>query len=103
MNVVKFTKFQYAMLNVFGYMTSFLGTLYYNMYLKDKEFRLCFKYACVVGVLGSVTSLIFVLRWNLEIGISDTIFIMLSDIVVGTLSLAYTMLPLMVLFAKITP
>jgi hypothetical protein len=82
------------MLNVFGYVTLFMGTLYYNMYLKDKECRQLFKYASFLGIFGALTSLIFVLRWNLYLGINDSLFIMFTDLITGTLGLALTILPI---------
>lgn len=91
------------MLNVFGYITMFAGTIYYNMFLKDREFRTLLKYACFLGIFGSFTSLAFVLRWNISLGINDSLFIMTTDLVTGTLGLALTLLPIQVLFAKITP
>ena len=94
MNILKFSKFQYAMLNVFGYLTLFMGTMYYNKYLKEFEFRTLLKYACYLSVFGSITSLMFVQRWNLYLGISDSLFIMFTDIVTGTLGLAFTILPI---------
>ena len=89
MEIVKFSKWEYAMLNVMGYATMFLGTLYYNMYLKDKEVRTLLRYACWIGLIGSITSYVFVMRWNLMLGINDTTFIILTDVVTGTLFLAF--------------
>mmetsp|Transcript_13088 Transcript_13088/g.22088 ORF Transcript_13088/g.22088 Transcript_13088/m.22088 type:complete len:291 (+) Transcript_13088:622-1494(+) len=103
LNVIKFTKFQYAMFGVLGYASLSLGTLYYNLYLKEHEVRTLLKWACYMGVVGSLLSLFFVLRWNLACGISDIFCIVFTDIVLGTLGLAYSQLPTMVLFAKITP
>lgn len=90
-------------MGVLGYLSLSLGTIYYNMYLKEKECRTLLKYACFLGLFSSFFGYIFALRWNTIFGISDTVFIILTDVVIGTLSLAYTNLPIMVLFAKITP
>lgn len=103
MNVVEFSKFQYAMFNVLGYFSLTMGTIYYNTYLKDHEVRTLLRWACVIGVVGSLLSLIFALRLNLIFGVSDLLTIVFSDVVLGTLGLAYSQLPTMVLFAKITP
>lgn len=91
------------MFNVLGYGCLSLGTIYYNLYLKDREIRTLFKWACYLGVISSTVNYIFAMRWNLAVGISDTALIVCSDIVLGTLGLAFTNLPMMVLFAKITP
>ena len=39
MNVIKFSKFQYAMLGVLGYASLTLGTMFYNRFLSEKEIR----------------------------------------------------------------
>lgn len=73
------------MLNVLGFVTMSFGTVYYNMYLKDKEVRTLLNYACRISLIGALTSFVFVMRWNSLIGISDTLFIIGTDVVIGTL------------------
>lgn len=90
MNVIKFSKFQYAMLGVLGYASLTLGTMFYNRFLSEKEIRFSLQIACWIGVFGSLVSLCFVMRWNLLLGISDIAFVVLTDVVLGTLGLAYT-------------
>merc|ERR1712086_76713 len=80
-----------------------LGTAYYNMYLKEQEVRTLIRYATYLSIFGALVNLAWANRLNLEYGISDGAFVLLTDIGLGTLSLAYTQLPIMVLFAKITP
>lgn len=62
-----------------------------------------FKCSVIIGVFSSVISMIFVMRWNLLLGISDLAFILLTDTVTSVLGLAFTQMPMMILFAKITP
>lgn len=56
-----------------------------------------------MNIIAGVANLLWVKRVNLEYGISDSVFVVLTDVVVGTLSLAFRMMPTMILFAKITP
>lgn len=86
-----------------GYCTLTIGTVYYNLYLKTVETRTLFRWATYLGLIGGIFSYCFVMRWNLLIGISDTCFMIFDDLVIHTLRLALTILPAMVLFAKITP
>lgn len=60
-------------------------------------------YAIYIGIFGSFIMLMFVLRLNLKFGIGDLTLIIFSSIVTDTLGLAFSMLPTLVLFAKITP
>ena len=43
------------------------------------------------------------MRWNLSWGISDYFFLIFTDVVFGAISTAFGLLPIMALFAKITP
>lgn len=85
MNVVNFSKYQYALLNVLSFASIFIGTLLYNNYLKDKEFRTMLSLAIWVGLVGSMASLAFVLRLNVTIGINDNVFIFFTDVVTSSL------------------
>ena len=69
------------MLTLLGFVTLLLGTMLYNRYFKESEFRDSMKWAIYISLIGGVTSLIFVLRLNLVIGISDIVFILFTDIV----------------------
>ena len=42
-------------------------------------------------------------RWNVYYGINDIFFIVFTTIVTDTLAMSFSMMPTMVLFAKITP
>ena len=86
-----------------GYIALFAGTLFYNKFLRDKEIRLMLTYAIFIGILGSMVSLVFALRWNLLVGIGDLELIIFSGVVTDVLGLAFSLLPTLVLFAKITP
>ncbi len=60
-------------------------------------------YALIIGSIGCAFNLAFVLRLNIALGINDLVFIVFTSIVTDTLGLAFSMLPMLVLFAKITP
>ena len=80
-----------------------LGTIVYKQYFKDTETRTVIFYSTVISVVSSFVHLVFALRWNLLMGISDLVFIIFTDVVFGCLSLAFCVLPSLALFAKITP
>ena len=103
LNTVKMSKFQYSMLGVIGQITSVFGTMYYEAQLKDIEVRTLLYWSTVVSVISSLAGWGFALRWNLLLGINDMIFVILTDTIFGTISLAMNTLPTLALFAKITP
>jgi len=59
--------------------------------------------AIVVACLSAFFNLIFVLRWNLKIGINDIIFVMLTSTVTDSLNYALFVVPPLVALAKMTP
>ena len=63
---------------------------YYNKFLKDREVRTLLLYACYLSCISSLLSLLFAMRFNLVIGINDLLFTAFTDVVLGTLGLAYT-------------
>ena len=56
-----------------------------------------------VMMLGAFSAYAFAMRWNLQVGMSDYLFLFLTDVVFSSIQIAFTTLPLMSLFAKITP
>ena len=60
-------------------------------------------YNVIFGVVGAWLQFMFAMRWNLDMGISDYAFLIFTDVVFGAISLSFGTLPIMALFAKITP
>lgn len=59
--------------------------------------------AFITGSLGAFLNFCFAKRWNLEIGIPDIVFLLFTDVVFEVLVTMLYTLPIMALFAKITP
>ena len=77
--------------------------MYYNLYLQKYEARTLFTWATWITIFANVLSVFFAFRWNVYLGISDTLFFLFTETVIGALGLALYFLPMMVVFAKITP
>jgi Na+/melibiose symporter-like transporter len=103
LNVVHFSKFTVAMLTLLGFVTLLSGTLSYERFLKKHEVRKLMRWNIFIGIVGTFISLMFAMRLNLALGISDIVFVIVSSIITDTLSTAFSQLPVLVLFAKITP
>jgi hypothetical protein len=56
-----------------------------------------------IGLFGGLSTLIFTLRLNLLFGMNDIAFIVFTSVITDTLSPAFSTMPLLVLYAKITP
>ena len=103
LNIVHFSKFTVSMLTVLGFVTLLSGTLAYERLLKNYEVRKLMRWNINIGIIGTAIWLIFAMRLNLAMGISDLAFVIISSMVTDTLSTAFSQMPVLVLFAKITP
>ena len=103
LNVVHFSKFTVSLLTLLGFATLLTGTMAYERYLKNYEVRKLMEWNTMIGALGCFITLIFAMRLNLAMGISDIVFVIVSSVITDTLSTAFSQLPVLVLFAKITP
>jgi hypothetical protein len=55
------------------------------------------------SLVGALFNLALVLRLNLLIGVNDLVFVVITGVISDTMSLAFSFLPTVVLFTKITP
>ena len=78
---------------MFGFATLLLGTMIYNKYLKEREYRDLMKWSFYIGFVGALTGLIFAMRWNVAVGINDLVFIIFTGIVTDTLSMSLRVMP----------
>jgi len=101
--VVGVSKFMFAMITLIGQVCSILGVIVYEMWLKEVEVRTVLFWNVILGIIGAFLNYSFAMRWNLACGISDYAFIIFTDVVFGAITTAFSTLPVMALFAKITP
>lgn len=83
-------------------MASMVGVLIYHKLLKDYQFRSLLFYAQLLYVVSGMLDLIFVLRWNLKLGIPDYFFVILEECSVR-ISGRIRWMPMMVLSTKLCP
>ena len=103
LNEAHITKFQFAMFGVLSRACNIVGTVIYKNHFRQTETRTVIFYSTIISVISAFGHLVFALRWNLQMGIPDLIFIIFTDVVLGCFLLAFCVLPCMALFAKITP
>ena len=103
MNVIGVTKFFFSVLVLVGHLCSIVGALIYKAFFRSVDTRWMVFWATVVHVIGEFLNFVFAKRWNLEIGIDDIVFLFFTDIVFSALKTLLYTLPIMALFAKITP
>ena len=87
MDIANFTKFDYAMFSVIGYVCLFVGSMAYNALLKNKEIRCMMVMACFVNLIGAAGSLLFCR--NMLFGIDPYWFMILTSTVADVLYNAF--------------
>lgn len=103
LDILGFSQFQYALLSLIGAIFMLIGSIVYSKCLKRFESRNLIGFASFVHILGSFSSLAFVLRWNLRMGISDIVFAFCTSSTLMPLQYALFILPPYILVAKLTP
>lgn len=81
---------------------SLLGILLYNLYLKQLPIKSIMKWSSIISVPLSLTQVLLVTRWNLELGIPDKMFALVDSAVLTVLG-QVAFMPTLVLAARISP
>lgn len=103
LNEIKISKFIFSLLALLGQICHIIGALIYKAWCRNVDYRIMILCAMIVASLGAFLSYTFAMRWNLAIGIPDMAFLFFTDIVFSTINTILFSLPLLALFAKITP
>lgn len=82
--------------------SSLFGIILYNQKLKSVPLRTIFKWTCILGTILGMTPLLLVTHYNRIIGIPDTWFAIIDDIVLSVFG-QITFMPLLVLAASMCP
>ncbi|PIN11908.1 hypothetical protein CDL12_15492 [Handroanthus impetiginosus] len=91
-----------GMIYAIGAVASIVGVIIYHKALKDYPFRALLFFAQLVYGVSGMLDLIFILRWNLALGIPDYFFVILEECVSRIVSrIRWT--PMMVLSSQLCP
>lgn len=103
LNVIKISKFFFSLLVLIGQICHIIGALIYKAWCRNIDTRWMIFFAMCVGVLSAFLQFTFAKRWNLSMGIPDVAFLLFTDVVFSTVGVILYTLPILALFAKITP
>ena len=103
LNVIGISKFTFALLVLIGNICHVVGALFYKAFCRSVETRWMVLFAMIVAVFSTFLNFCFAKRWNTDIGISDLVFLLFTDIVFSVVGTLLYTLPILALFAKITP
>ncbi|KAL3500293.1 hypothetical protein ACH5RR_039386 [Cinchona calisaya] len=85
-----------------GALASIVGVLIYQKTLKDYPFRSLLFFAQLLYAVSGMLDLVFILRWNLALGIPDYFFVIMEECVSRIISRIRWM-PMMVLSSRLCP
>uniref|UniRef100_A0A7N0V486 Folate-biopterin transporter 6 n=1 Tax=Kalanchoe fedtschenkoi TaxID=63787 RepID=A0A7N0V486_KALFE len=91
-----------GMIYAIGSLASMVGVLIYHKFLKDYPFRNLLFFAQLLYAISGMLDLIFILRWNLTLGIPDSFFVICEQCVSHIVSKLRWM-PMIVLSTKLCP
>ena len=80
-----------------------IGALIYKAFCRGIETRTMVFVAMIITSIGIMLQFIFAKRWNLDIGVSDLLFLFFTDVIFSVLSTLFFSIPIFSFFAKITP
>ncbi|KAG6649733.1 hypothetical protein CIPAW_07G231000 [Carya illinoinensis] len=91
-----------GIVHAFGALASVAGVLIYHKFLKDYPFRKLLSLAQLLYASSGMLDLIFMLRWNLILGVPDYLFVVMEECVSSTVSKIRWM-PMIVLSTQLCP
>ena len=92
----------FGQLGLISSISSLIGILLYNQKLKTVPLRTLFKWTCIMGTILGMSPIMLITHFNRVIGLPDTWFAILDDIVLSVFG-QITFMPILVLAAKICP
>lgn len=103
LNVIGVSKFMFSMLVLLGQICHIIGALIYKAFCRNVDTRIMVLLSMITSIISNFLNFCFAKRWNLNWGIPDIVFLLFTDIVFSIISTLLFTLPIMALFAKITP
>ncbi|KAL2897580.1 putative folate-biopterin transporter 6, partial [Bienertia sinuspersici] len=97
-----FSKEFVGMMYAIGAVGSIIGVFIYQRFLKDFSLRSLLFYAQFLYAMSGMLDLMFILRWNLPLGIPDSFFIIVEESVLHIISCIRWM-PMVVLSTRLCP
>jgi hypothetical protein len=102
--VLFFSKTVIALLVLVAFVMAIFGSIFYNVFLKDLEFRKIMIVAHVVIAIAIFGIFLLVTRISKEVlGINDYVFAIFGDAIIETLFIAFIYMPTLVFQTKIVP
>ena len=103
LDVIGISKFMFSMLVLIGQLCHIVGALIYKAFCRNVDTRTMVLCSFITTIISNFLNFCFAKRWNLGWGIPDIVFLLFTDNVFAIIGTLLYTLPIMALFAKITP
>lgn len=103
LNVIGISKFMFSLLVLIGQICHVIGAIVYKAFCRNVDTRTMVFISLITTSISCFLNYCFAKRWNVGWGIPDLVFLLTTDVVFGIISTLLYTLPIMALFAKITP
>ena len=101
--IKEFSQFFIGMMSMLGYVALLTGSILYQVVFAKREFRTVMILENMLSTFGGLLGVVFILDLHKKIGLSDEVYYAIQSMFLEALSMSFFDLPIMVLFAKITP
>ena len=103
LNVIGISKFVFSLMVLVGMLCSVIGALIYKAWCRNVDTRTMVFISLITKAISCFLNYCFAKRWNQNWGIPDIVFLFTTDFIFGVVGTLLYTLPLLALFAKITP
>lgn len=91
-----------GVINTMAYIAMFIGIVIYNSCLVKISYRSIFISTQILLVFTNLLDVVFVMRWNLVLGIPDEVFV-LGDATITPVVRRFSLMPMFVMASKLCP
>jgi len=89
--------------SIVGAFTGWVGIVLFQATMSGWSFRKLFWITTLLQVVASAFDMLIIARWNISVGISDKVFYMFGDAVIGPAVGMFAYMPMLVLTSKLVP
>lgn len=94
--------FYVSVMGIIGVIFAIIGHILYNLFMSRWKYRTALLFSNILFILISIPSVFFYLRWNVQWGIPDSVFVIIGEILI-CISATWASLPLNLLMLQLCP
>lgn len=95
--------FYISLMGIVGSVIHLIAVMLYQTFMSTWRFRPALVFSMIVGSLATVVDLIIIMRWNVQVGITDKVFFLLGNATFENLTNILHAIPMSAVSAKLAP